>query len=101
VPVALYFELDAVGKEQYDDSLEAIGRAALDSPKPEGLIAHVAGPAGSGWRVLDIWESQAAADAFYGTEEFQSMASGMPGEIRSEPWPLHRLEVEKAVRHQG
>jgi hypothetical protein len=101
VPVALYFELDAVGRDQYDESLRAIGRDALDSPKPEGLIAHVAGPTRSGWRVLDIWVSQAASDAFYGTEEFQAMASGMPAEIRSEPWPLHRLEVEQTVRHQG
>jgi hypothetical protein len=101
MPIALYFELDGISQDQYDDSLKAIGRDALDSPKPEGMIAHVAGPTAGGWRVLDIWESQAAADAFYGTEAFQSMASDMAADAQPEPWPLRRLEVEKTIRHEG
>ena len=101
MPIALYFEADGLTQEQYNSGLEAIGRESVDGPTPDGLIAHVAGPTDGGWRVLDIWETQAAADAFYGSDAFQSMVSSMPADVRSEPWPLWRLEVEKTIRHAG
>jgi hypothetical protein len=31
---------------------------------PAGLILHVAGPTDTGWRIADVWESQAAFDTF-------------------------------------
>src|SRR3954452_11841154 len=34
-----------------------------DAPVP-GLIAHVAGPMRGGWRIVDIWESEEAAQRF-------------------------------------
>jgi len=39
--------------------LEAAGAAA-----PSGRQYHVAGPAGGAWRVADVWDSQAAFEAF-------------------------------------
>lgn len=32
---------------------------------PSGSLFHAAGPAQDGWRVVEIWESQEAADRFF------------------------------------
>lgn len=42
--------------------LEAV--AALGDPVPAGLLVHVAGPTDEGFRVIDVWESQAAWEHF-------------------------------------
>ena len=67
-----------------------------DNP-PEGMIFHSAGPLpGGGWRIVDVWESRAAFDRFFG-ERVQptvaelvgqeAMAQGQPPEVTS--WPVH------------
>jgi hypothetical protein len=38
--------------------------AALGDDVPEGLIVHVAGPTDSGFRIIDVWESQEAWERF-------------------------------------
>lgn len=36
----------------------------LGPDRPPGLLAHVAGPAEDGWRVINIWDSEAAFRSF-------------------------------------
>lgn len=36
----------------------------LGPDRPEGLIAHVSGPVEGGWRVINVWESEAAFQKF-------------------------------------
>jgi hypothetical protein len=36
----------------------------LGPDRPQGLLAHVSGPADGGWRVINIWESEAAFQRF-------------------------------------
>jgi hypothetical protein len=38
--------------------------AALDGPAPEGLLLHAAGPTDEGFRIIGVWESEAAWDRF-------------------------------------
>ena len=45
--------------EQYERSL-----AALVDPVPAGLILHAAGKTDEGYRVVDVWESEAAWQQF-------------------------------------
>jgi hypothetical protein len=99
MPIALVFQADGFTQEHYDVAIEALGHDAPDYEVPDGLIAHLAGPTERGFRVIDVWESQEAADAFYGSDSFQSMLADMPVAVEPEPWPLHRLEAEKTVRH--
>lgn len=40
--------------------------AALRGPVPNGLIIHVAGRTDEGYRVIEVWEDQAAWDRFRG-----------------------------------
>ena len=100
---AFVFESDRVDQAGYDALMQAIGRQALDAPLPAGCIAHLAGPKPSGgWRVIDLWESQDAANAFYGSAAFQPVmaAAGEQG-ISTTPWPIHRLEVAQTISQVG
>lgn len=45
--------------EQYERSL-----AALVDPVPAGLILHAAGKTDEGYRIVDVWESEAAWQDF-------------------------------------
>lgn len=45
--------------EQYERSL-----AALVDPAPAGLILHAAGKTDEGYRIVDVWESEAAWERF-------------------------------------
>lgn len=38
--------------------------AALAGPPPEGLLLHAAGPTDEGFRIIGVWESEAAWDRF-------------------------------------
>ena len=49
-------------QEQYDAAVEQLN---LAESLPEGWIFHVAGPTEDGWRVVEVWESQEAADAYF------------------------------------
>jgi hypothetical protein len=62
MPIGIQLEFPGGTQQQYD----AIRRqsdgdtAAL----PPGLVLHVSGPTENGWRVVAVWESRAAFEAF-------------------------------------
>jgi len=67
VAVAVVFQ--GVTQEQYEESVRRLtgGKSQLESPSDwpvEGLLAHVAGQAASGFRVVDVWESEEAFARF-------------------------------------
>ena len=57
--IATLAEVPSLTQEQYDDAVREVG---LPAP---GQIFHLAGPMEGGWRVLEVWESQEAADTFF------------------------------------
>jgi hypothetical protein len=57
---ARMFENPNVSQEQYDAVRKMTG--VTSENMPEGGILHVAGPSPKGgWRVIEVWESEAAA----------------------------------------
>ena len=44
------------------DSYRAVARSLEE--RPRGLLIHVAGPTDEGFRIVEIWESEAAYGAF-------------------------------------
>ena len=95
--VAFLFEAKGAGGAEYDEVMRGIGRGELDSPEPEGIISHIAGPTAGGYRVVDVWESEEHAGRFYGSPDFQKAVGVLPP-MQPESWKLHRLESYKAVR---
>ncbi len=72
--IGLVMTFDGVTQQDYENVMAAGG---LDLPSPgnpnaggswpKGAISHSAGPTPTGWCVVDVWESQADADAFIGS----------------------------------
>jgi hypothetical protein len=57
-------------REQYEQGWRDLGF----SGPPPGSYLHAGGPIEGGWRIVEVWESEEAANAFYGSEAFQQMA---------------------------
>ena len=66
-------ELAGMTRELYEQGMREVG---LPGPPP-GSHLHASGPMEGGWRIIEVWESEEAAGAFYGSEAFQKMAQGM------------------------
>ncbi len=99
---AFVFESDVVDQAGYDQLMKGIGRESADAPNPPGFIAHIAGPrAQGGWRVVDVWESEDAANAFYSSPPFSEVVGGSDVPINVAPWSLHRAEIDKTLRQGG
>jgi hypothetical protein len=67
-------------------------RAHLGPEKPAGGIFHVAGPSPKGgWRVLEVWESEKAANRFFEERLVPALeALGLPEPSpQREFWPVH------------
>ena len=60
--IGLVFEAEGVTQQQYDSVKQAV---SPDNRLPAGMLYHVAGPTSNGWRVVEVWESQALMDAFF------------------------------------
>ena len=66
MPVVIIVE--GITEEQYEESVRKLaGKDRVESSSDwpvAGLLAHIAGPGENGFRVIDVWESQEALDAF-------------------------------------
>jgi hypothetical protein len=93
--VAFIFEVDVLTSEQYDGLMSAMGLGEAGSTTAVGAIAHIAGPTeGGGWRVIDVWDTEDAANAFYTSDRFAPVrAATEGGGMTSTPWPVHRIET--------
>ncbi len=96
---AFVFESDQLSADTYDTVMAEMGLGSVDSAFPPGLIAHLAGPQGdAGWRVIDVWESEEAANSFYGSDQFAPVRDGTEAAgIRTTPWSIHRVQIPAAV----
>ena len=68
MPVVLIHQGPTVTAENYRATVQKLAgkdklESASDWPVP-GLLSHAAGESPSGFRVVDVWESQDACDAF-------------------------------------
>jgi hypothetical protein len=68
MPVILVHQGPDVTQESYDKVARSVaGKDRLESPSDwpvEGLLVHAAGEGSDGFRVVDVWESDEAAQKF-------------------------------------
>ena len=67
--IVLVHEGSTVTRENYDKTVEKLtdGKSKMESLSDwpvEGILMHCAGEGPNGFRVVDVWESQEAVDAF-------------------------------------
>lgn len=90
MPVVAVFE--GVTQQQYDDSVRELtgGKDRLESASDwpvEGLLTHVAGQGPSGFRVVDVWESEEALGRF--AEILMPILQGIGVDGQPEVYPTH------------
>jgi hypothetical protein len=90
VPVVLVHE--GVTQEQYDESVRKLtrGKERMESPADwpvPGLLAHIPGRGEKGFRVVDVWESQEALDAF--AAKLMPILEEIGVQGRPEVYPAH------------
>jgi len=68
MPVVLVHQGPTLTQERYEDVVRRFsGKARMEKPADwpvEGLLVHVAGQGPTGFRVVDVWESEDAAQRF-------------------------------------
>ena len=75
-------------QEQYDAAVEQLN---LAQSLPEGWIFHAAGPTADGWRVVEVWESQEAADAYFEERLGQVLQNLGVSLGRPDTFPVHNV----------
>lgn len=82
------FDGEGITKAQYDQALKEV---SPDNRPPEGMLYHAAAPTANGWRVVEVWESQAAADKFFNEKLRQALQNA---KIEAQPpdfAPVHNI----------
>jgi hypothetical protein len=84
MPVVQVHEIAGMTRELYEQAIPELNHpgASSDSPPP-GSHLHASGPMEGGWRIIEVWESEDAATAFYGSEPFRQMVQrlGIPPSV--------------------
>ena len=93
--IAMLAEIPGLTREQY----EAVVKKVNQSGSPKGAILHAGGPTEGGYRIVEVWESREAADAFYGSEQYRAATAG----IETHPeilmtWPVYGADTGSGWR---
>jgi hypothetical protein len=94
VPIVAVFQPPNFTQEQYEESVVKVtgGKSRVESPADwpvEGLLAHIAGQGESGFRVVDVWESEEALNRF--GETLMPILAEMGIEGQPDIYPAHSL----------
>jgi quinol monooxygenase YgiN len=78
VAFAMVAEIPELTREQY----ESVVKKVNTSGTPAGALFHAGGPIEGGYRVVEVWESREAADAFYRSELLREATAALTTEPR-------------------
>jgi hypothetical protein len=91
--IAILHELPGGTQEQYDEITRGLNSGGMrrlsDWPAP-GVLCHIAGPVSTGWRVVDVWESEDAFRRFGEVLMPQLEAAGVEARM-PEVYPVHNF----------
>jgi hypothetical protein len=89
--VVLVHETPTLSREKYEQTVEKLaGKSRMESPGDwpvEGLLVHAAGEGPNGFRVVDVWESEEAVNAF--AEKLGPILQEVGIEDEPEVYPAH------------
>ncbi len=90
--LAMLAEIPGLTRQQYEAVVTAVSRSG---GTPAGALLHAAGPSDSGYRVVEVWETREAAEAFYGSELYRQAVAA--AELETEPeivltWAVEGLD---------
>lgn len=87
--LAMLADIPHLTQEQYEHVVKKVNEKGT----PAGALFHAGGPVETGYRVVEVWETREAADAFYGSDLYREATMSIP----SQPeiimtWPIHGLD---------
>jgi len=86
--IAEVIELPRGSREKYDQVINEVGLSG--SKLAPGQLVHFAGPLeGGGWQIFNVWESQAAHEAWVREVIAPAMQAAGAAPFRQEAIPLH------------
>jgi hypothetical protein len=93
--LAMLADIPNLTREQY----EAVVRKVNEAGTPAGALFHAGGPVETGYRVVEVWETREAADAFYGSALYRAATAT----ITTQPeilmtWPVQGLDDGRGWR---
>jgi hypothetical protein len=65
--IGVVFEFSGVTRAQYERTVKKMLKGRRNKPASwpvKGVLAHMAGPMSKGWRVVDVWQSEAVFKRF-------------------------------------
>ncbi len=83
--------------EQYNQVTEQLN---LDGYSPQGNLFHVAGMVEGKMRVVDVWESESALNAFMGVLGPVAQSVGIPNP-QVTMWPVHNMLMPRGYAIGG
>jgi hypothetical protein len=86
--IAIVGEIPGLTQEQY----EAVVRMVNAAGTPAGALFHAGGPMEDGYRTVEVWESQEAADAFYTSALLRDATAGLTTQPQLTIWPVTGLD---------
>jgi hypothetical protein len=86
--IAMMVEIPGLTQDQYEAAAKIVNAGG---PQVGGALVHTAGPFEGGCRVVEVWESQEQADAFYNSALFGQIAAQMP-QPKITSWLLYALD---------
>ncbi len=94
MPIVAVFQGPTLTQEKYEESILHVtnGKSRAESPSDwpvPGLLAHIAGDAGSGFRVVDVWESEDAFRQF--GDKLGPIMEQLGISVEPEIYPIHTL----------
>jgi len=87
VAIAVDIDLRGVNAEQYAQMLQHLGASLTSAP---GFLSHDSSPAETGWRIRELWRSEADW-ARFAEDEVAPLAEAAGITLSSRVVPLHRL----------
>ena len=93
--LAILAEIPDLTREQY----ELVVQKVNESGSPAGALFHAAGPIEEGYRIVEVWETREAADAFYNSELYREAAGASPTEPKIiMTWPIYGVDDSSGWR---
>ena len=86
--IAILAEIPGLTQEQY----ETVVRHVNETGTPAGALFHAGGPIDGGYRMVEVWVSQEAADAFYGSALYQQATATVTAQPQITTWPVYGLD---------
>jgi quinol monooxygenase YgiN len=74
--LAMVAEIPRLSREAY----EQVVRKVNESGSPAGALFHAGGPIEGGYRVVEVWHSREAADAFYNSPLYREATADLDTE---------------------